>query len=583
MISVLNDVKTVLDILVEHGQLTADQADQLRATQLSSGKPIEQIIKDSGLVPESDLTTALSEYNHIPLVSLKELPSAPDALALIDQTLADKYKMLPFSLDKDGKRILVAMINPLDLAATSFIEQKTGYRVVPHYALPSEIKARILEDYNQDLSSDVTEAVEESENIVSSQAAAKNLADLNQSSVLRQAPVAKIVEQILAYAVASGASDVHIEPLANRVRVRFRIDGMLQEKLVLPKSVQDSLISRVKILSSIKIDEKRIPQDGRFNFVSDKGEVDLRVSTLPTTHGEKIVMRLLRKMNSVATLEQLGMTGLGLERFRAACEIPHGIILVTGPTGSGKTTTLYSALDIVNKTEVNIMTLEDPVEYEMTGISQVQVNPTAGLTFASGLRSFLRQDPDIMMVGEIRDSETAGLAVQASLTGHLVFSTLHTNSASGAPSRMIDMGVEPFLLSSSLLLIMAQRVCRVLNEPYKEAYQPPMEVIQDIYNVLGQHFIDWCQEHHTKPEEIKLYRGRKDIPSDANEYKGRVGIFEVMNIDEDVQNLILKSPPALEIEKLGLQKGMLLMKQDGYLKALDGKTTIEEVLRVAAV
>ena len=579
----LNGAKTVLDILIEEGKLTTDQADQLRATQLSSGKPIDQIIKDSNLVSEADLVSALSAYNHIPLVSLKDLPSAPDALALIDQSLADKYQMLPFSLDKDSKRILVAMVNPLDLAATSFIEQKTGYRVVPHYALPSEIEARLVEDYNQDLSSDVTEAVEESENIVSSQAAAKNLADLNQSSVLRQAPVAKIVEQILAYAVASGASDIHIEPLANRVRVRFRIDGMLQEKLVLPKSVQDSLISRVKILAAIKIDEKRIPQDGRFNFVSDKGEVDLRVSTLPTTHGEKIVMRLLRKMNNIATLEQLGMTGLGLKRFRAACEIPHGIILVTGPTGSGKTTTLYSALDIVNKTEVNIMTLEDPVEYEMTGISQVQVNPTAGLTFASGLRSFLRQDPDIMMVGEIRDGETAGLAVQASLTGHLVFSTLHTNSAAGAPSRMIDMGVEPFLLSSSLLLIMAQRVCRVLNEPYKEAYKPPMEVIQDIYNVLGQQFIDWCQEHHTKPEEIQLYRGRKDIPPDANEYKGRVGIFEVMSMDEDVQNLILKSPPALEIEKLGLSKGMLLMKQDGYLKALEGKTTIEEVLRVAAV
>jgi type II secretory ATPase GspE/PulE/Tfp pilus assembly ATPase PilB-like protein len=383
--------------------------------------------------------------------------------------------------------------------------------------------------------------------------------------------------------VGSGASDVHVEPQSNRIRVRYRIDGILQEKLVLPRSVASALVSRIKILSHLKIDEKRIPQDGRFNFVSDKGEVDLRVSTLPTTHGEKVVMRLLRKQNRIATLEDLGMRGKGLNDFNEAIKIPQGIILVTGPTGSGKTTTLYSAINIINTPAVNILTLEDPVEYEMTGISQVQVNNQAGLTFANGLRAFLRQDPDVIMVGEIRDGETAGLAVQASLTGHLVFSTLHTNSAAGAIPRLVDMGIEPFLLSSSVTLVMAQRVARKLAPDYSEEFVPSEVMMTDIKETLGVHFEAWLAQSGKKLEEVRLWRPKKDLPPDVDGYKGRIAVFEVMPITPVLQELITKNPPAQELEAQALKEGMLLMKQDGYLKALDGITTIEEVLRVAQI
>ena len=579
----LAGVRTLFDILVENGKLTKEQAETLRTQQLSSGQAADKVILDSGIVTPQDVTEGLATLNNIPYVNVLDIGSSPEAMAMIDVGLARRYKMLPFSFDAATNRILVAMVNPLDLQAITFVEQKTGRRLVPHYAIPADLEMMIEDHYNSDISEDVGEVIEENEMIVSSQTSVKELGDLNRAEVIRQAPITKIVEQILGYAVGSGASDIHIEPQSNRVRVRFRIDGMLNEKLVLPKSVQDALISRVKILSNLKIDEKRMPQDGRFNFKSDKGEVDLRVSTLPTTNGEKVVMRLLRKMPTIPTLQELGMSDLALERFKTAIGIPHGIILVTGPTGSGKTTTLYSTLNIVNTKEVNTMTLEDPVEYEMAGVNQVQVNPMAGLTFASGLRSFLRQDPDIIMVGEIRDGETAGLAVQASLTGHQVFSTLHTNSAAGAIPRLIDMGIEPFLISSSVTLAMAQRVLRKINQDYKEAYTPDRAILEDIYAVLGEHFINWCKANKTRPQDVKLYRASEKRPSSEPDYKGRVAVYEVMPVDEDIQKLINKNPPAGDLERLGVQKGMLLMKQDGYIKALNGLTTIEEVLRVAQV
>ena len=357
----------------------------------------------------------------------------------------------------------------------------------------------------------------------------------------------------------------------------------MNEKLILPSSVHDAVVSRIKILAHLKIDEKRIPQDGRFNFVADGQEVDLRISTLPTIHGEKIVMRLLKKNETVPALEELGMRGMGLRKLRDAINVPHGIVLVTGPTGSGKTTTLYSILHQINTTRVNIMTLEDPVEYEMPGINQVQTNPQAGLTFASGLRSFLRQDPNVIMVGEIRDGETVELAVQASLTGHLVFSTLHTSSATGALPRMVDMGAEPFLLASSMTLTMAQRIVRVINPKYKEEYTPEPSVVEDIKQVLGVYFDAWCKQNGKDPNKITLFRASADRPQTEPEYKGRVGIFEVMPITDELRKLILENSPAGEMEKVAVKQGMLLMKQDGYLKALEGQTTIEEVLRVAEI
>jgi len=309
----------------------------------------------------------------------------------------------------------------------------------------------------------------------------------------------------------------------------------------------------------------------------------LRVSTLPTVNGEKIVMRLLKKDATVPDMEELGLTGMALRHVKDLIKVPHGIILVTGPTGSGKTTTLYSILHTINTSKVNIITLEDPVEYQMASVNQVQVNQQAGLTFASGLRSFLRQDPNIIMVGEIRDSETADLAVQASLTGHLVFSTLHTSSAAGAIPRLMDMGVEPFLLTSSLTLSMAQRVVRVINKKFKEEYKPEKAIIDDIKEVLGPRLDEWLRKNNRKDENIVLYRAKEDRPQTEPEYKGRIAIFEVMPISEGISRLILEKKPASEMEKLAVKDGMLLMKQDGYLKALDGITTIEEVLRVAQI
>jgi type II secretory ATPase GspE/PulE/Tfp pilus assembly ATPase PilB-like protein len=347
----------------------------------------------------------------------------------------------------------------------------------------------------------------------------------------------------------------------------------LQERLTIPRELHDSLISRIKILSGMKIDEKRIPQDGRFNFKNPDQEVDLRVSTLPTSWGEKIVMRLLKKTGGVPELPELGLRGRALKNLEDAILRPHGIITICGPTGSGKTTTLYSIIQKLNTPKVNIMTLEDPIEYKIAGVNQVQVNPGVGLTFASGLRSFLRQDPNIILVGEVRDTETADLAIQASLTGHLVFATLHTNDAPGALPRLLDMGAEPFLLASSMTAIMAQRVLRKIDETTKEAYDPDPKVGEEMKVVLGPLFPGGGQ--------VKFYRGRPTPENNNSGYHGRIGVFEVIPVTETVAQLILKRSPASEIEAVAKKEGMVSMKQDGYLKVLEGITTIEEVLRVA--
>ncbi len=578
----LKQNRNLVDILVEMNKITPDQANTVKAQQLQTGKALDDLVVEMGLADSATVLSALSALNNIPIINLKNVGASPTSLALVDQELARRYKLFPFSLDTVNNRLLIAMANPLDLNAIQFVAQKTGKQVIPHYADKSEISSLIETAYSNNLSQEVTEALEDSSTVVKAKSV-QNFSELANTGIIKQAPIAKIVEQILGFAVGSGASDVHIEPQTNRLRVRYRIDGILQEKLVLPRSVAGALVSRIKILSQLKIDEKRLPQDGRFGFSSDKGDVDLRVSTLPTVHGEKVVIRLLRKQEHIATMEELGMAGRALEEFKNVLKIPQGIVLVTGPTGSGKTTTLYSALNIVNKTAVNILTVEDPVEYEMTGISQVQVNNQAGLTFASVLRSFLRQDPDIMMVGEIRDQETAALAVQASLTGHLVFATLHTNSAAGAIPRLVDMGIEPFLLASSINLVMAQRVLRKLNPEFVEEYTPSEAELKELQKVLGVHFEEFLRARGiTALDQIRLRRPKSGMnASDA--YKGRVAVFEVMPIDEEIRAMVTENKTSTELEDAALRKGMLLMKQDGYLKVLEGVTTIEEVLRVAEI
>ena len=581
-VNAANGTQTLTDVLVQKGLLTPEQVNSLQVEQVNSGSSVEQIVEEKGYVSEEDLTRARSDLNNIDFVKISETGISPEALKYLPEGVARRYHMLPFSVNKQEQTLSVAMSDPLDLSAVDFAQQKTGLRIITYYAMPSEVERTIAERYAQSLSTEVTEALEETTQVAESKQEQQDLSQLS-GEVVRQAPIAKIVETVLAFAMKARASDIHIEPQVNRTRVRYRIDGILTEKLILPRSVHDAVISRIKILAKLKIDEKRVPQDGRFNFQTEGQEVDLRISTLPTIHGEKIVMRLLKKNQQVPTMEELGLDGIALRRLRDAIKVPHGIILVTGPTGSGKTTTLYSVLHNVNTSKVNIMTLEDPVEYQMAGINQVQTNPTAGLTFASGMRSFLRQDPNIIMVGEIRDSDTAELAVQASLTGHLVFSTLHTSSAAGALPRMLDMGAEPFLLASSMTLTMAQRIARKINVNYKEEYTPEPAVLEDIKLVLGEKLAVWCKQNNKNPDQLTLFRAKKDRPQTEPEYMGRVGIFEVMPISDEIRKLILNSRPAGELEAVAVKEGMMLMKQDGYLKALEGVTTIEEVLRIAEV
>lgn len=574
---------SVLEVLLDQGKLSPVQADDLVLEQVRTGKDPDALIEEKHLVNEKELTQAKSILYDIPYVDLATVGVSPEALAKLPDSIAKQYTTLPFTLDRANNSLNVVMANPLDLSAVEFIERKTGLRLKVHIAPPGEIQRAIAERYAQSLSNEVSQALRDTSIVNRTKVLVAGEAEksLEANEVVREAPIARIVETVLTFALKARASDVHIEPMEERTRVRYRIDGILQEKLVLPRTVHDAVISRIKILSDLKIDEKRIPQDGRFTFRLGDQEVDLRVSSLPTVHGEKIVMRLLQKSTKVPTVSELGMRGKALDHVEAAIKIPHGIILVTGPTGSGKTTTLYAILNQINAPAVNIVTLEDPVEYQMDGINQVQTNPQAGLTFASGLRSFLRQDPNIIMVGEIRDEETAELAVQASLTGHLVFSTIHTNSAAGALPRLLDMKAEPFLLASSMTLVMAQRVVRKLNEAFTEEYVPPEEVLQDIEKTLGPIFQDYLQKKNLTREQIKLRRPMKERPPGETEYHGRIGIFEVLPITPEVSELILNRSSAAEIENKGVEQGMILMKQDGYLKALEGVTTIEEVLRVA--
>jgi type IV pilus assembly protein PilB len=575
-------LQSVLDVLVANGQLSSDLADQVRYEHINNGQQIESILEAKQLVSEEALTQAKSTFYNIPFVNIEEIGVSPEALAIIPESVARRYWMLPFTLDKQENTVSVAMKDPLDLSAIDFATQKSGFRLIVNYATPSALERKIAERYAQNLSSEVKAALKESDKIPDEKEAAADLSALSRE-VVRSAPITKIVETVLAFAMKARASDIHIEPQEERVRIRYRIDGILQEKLILPKNVQDAVVSRIKILSNLKIDEKRIPQDGRFNFTADGENVDLRVSTLPTIHGEKVVMRLLKKNISVPTLQDLGLKGLALRHVEESIHVPHGIVLITGPTGSGKTTTLYSILHMINTPKVNIMTLEDPVEYEIAGVNQVQINPQAGLSFASGLRSFLRQDPNVIMVGEIRDAETAELAIQASLTGHLVFSTLHTSSAAGAIPRLLDMGAESFLVASSMTLAMGQRIARKLNDAYKEEYTPEPTVVEDIKRVLGPLFDSWCKQNGKDPNNVKLYRSKQDRPDTEPEYRGRIGIFEVMRVTEEIAKMIIEHQSAAELEKVSTRNGMLLMKQDGFLKALEGVTTLEEVLRVAEV
>lgn len=560
--------KTLVDYLVASKVLDADKGEQVKLAEIQSGKTQEEIIKSQNLVNETSLTKAKAELYNVPYIDLNSVPVSPEALSLLSQEVAARFKAFPLSIDPAAKQIVIAMADPLDLTAIEFIEQKTGMLVQPKAAEPSKIDTFISTGYTTSLAKEVSEALHEM-----GPGEKTMVLDVSKTGLIREEKVAEIVSHILGFAVKARASDIHVEPQETSTRVRYRIDGILQEKLTIPRELHDALVSRIKILSGMKIDEKRIPQDGRFNFKSEEAEVDLRISTLPTAWGEKIVMRLLKKSGGIPELSELGLRGRALKILQENVVRPHGIILITGPTGSGKTTTLYSLIAKLNTTKVNIMTLEDPVEYKIPGVNQVQINPVAGLTFASGLRSFLRQDPNIILVGEIRDQETADLAIQASLTGHLVFSTLHTNDAAGALPRLLDMHAEPFLLASTINCIVAQRVVRKIHDSCKIEYSPEARVVEEVSNILGPLW---------RPQQpVKFYKGKGDPECGTSGYYGRVGVFEVLPVTEKVGRLILERSTSSAIEKVAREEGMISMKQDGYLKVVEGITTIEEVLRVA--
>lgn len=567
--------RTVEDILKDQGKLSDDQYSQARLESINTGRPIEDILIERKFATSDDVMRARSQLLGIPFIDLggKAIPS--DVLGMVPEPVARRYVLVPFEYDKARNTLSVAMVDPLDLQVIEFLERKSGAKINPFFATSTDVSAAIESQYAKSLTTEVSEALTEEQGGHGRIDAQETIQDLGKvEDIIREAPVAKIVTTILEYALKSRSSDVHIEPLEDKTRVRYRIDGILQERLILPKRVHDSIISRIKILSDLKIDERRLPQDGRFTFRLGDQEVDLRVSTLPTTHGEKCVMRLLRKSGGVPTLQELGLRGSALKAVETEVVKPHGIFLISGPTGSGKTTTLYSILTKINTPKVNIVTLEDPVEYAMAGVNQVQVNQLAGLTFASGLRSFLRQDPNIIMVGEIRDRETTELAVQAALTGHLVFSTIHTNSASGALPRLVDLGAETFLLASSMNCVMAQRVVRKICEHCKESFDPPAELVKQVRDTLGKLM--------PNEKEFKLYRGKGCDQCGDSGYQGRIGIYEVLQVTDKIGRMILERASGQDIEKEATEhNGMILMVQDGFLKALDGITTVEEVLRVA--
>lgn len=569
----------IVDALFIKGLIDEEAVRTVKFETASSGKSIEKILSEKGLVSSAVVQETRAEMYGLGYIDLKSVAIDQQVLQRINKDLAERNAAIAF--EENNNRVKVAMEDPLDLQKVKFLESVVKKRVDPYYGDPEAIRNIINTKYGAQISSEVGQALEAT-NAVDVGAGSRGLKVEDIASgggSLSNAPVAKIVNMILDYAVNHGASDVHIEPRENKISVRYRIHGILQERLTLPTKLSNQVVTRIKILANMKIDEHRIPQDNRFQVKSEAGLVDIRVSVMPSIYGEKVVLRLLEKNKSVLDLEQTGLRGSALKTYRDALSRTQGIILITGPTGSGKTVTLSSSLAMLNNQEVNIVTVEDPVEIRIDGITQVQVNNQVGLTFPMALRSFLRQDPDIIMVGEIRDAETAELAVQAALTGHLVLATLHTNSAAGALPRLLDMGIEPFLLASTINVVVAQRLVRKLCEDSKQVYQAEQEMIDRFHKVL-----DGLQLKNSPfgpgSTDLQLYNAIPSPKCDDSGYDGRIGIFEVMTISDNIGKLIMKGASANDINAQAVSEGMITMLQDGFLKALEGATTAEEVLRV---
>ena len=565
--------KLVLELLEQKGLLDHKKAERIEFESLKNNIPIDTYLFKNTALAKKDILSALATLMNVPYIDIATSAVDPQALGFVSEFLARKYNILPVKYEPQNETITIATADPYDISVSDFLERKTGKKIILALGYVDDIRKTLDLAYSQALSPEVKEALKEVQALDSSKI------PQSAGAVIKEAPISKIVNTILEFAVKSRASDIHIEPEENKTRVRYRIDGILNDKLILPKGSHEAVVSRIKIISEMKIDEKRIPQDGRFFFRLGQEEDDLRVSTLPTVNGEKVVMRLLKKTGGLPSLTDLGLRGSPLKNLEQAILKPYGIILVTGPTGSGKTTTLYSILSLLNKPSVNILTIEDPVEYEIPGINQVQINPQAGLTFSTGLRAFLRQDPNIILVGEVRDKDTTQLAIQAALTGHLVFSTLHTSDAATAIPRLTDLGGEPFLIASVLNATLAQRIVRRICHYCKKTYIPPEEMQNKIKQILG----NLLPSPYLQEKPMQLTKGEGCDDCNQTGYLGRIAIFEVLNITTAINTMILRRATSKEIQDQAKKEGLITMLQDGYLKVLDGITTIEEILRVSEI
>jgi type IV pilus assembly protein PilB len=558
MTTVKRKAKQLGQILIEQGLITSAQLEQALEEHRKTPKSLGRVLIDLGLIKEADLVRALAEQVGLEFVDLSDYHIDPSSTMLLPDALARRYRAIPIG-ERDGK-LLVAMSDPANVYALDDIRTITNRDVQPVVATAADVEQAIAKFAGMDgqveaLASQASEELQTDETQV--------------EAALEEAPIVKLVQAIMTQAVGDRASDVHIEPTERDVRVRFRVDGVLHDTMHSPKNIQGGLISRLKVMADLNIAEKRVPQDGRISMRVGGRTLDLRVATLPTVYGEKIVIRVLDKSQALMKLEDLGFSDDAYKRFSASFKKPYGAILVTGPTGSGKSTTMYATLNILNQEDRNIITVEDPVEYRLDGVNQMQVNPKAGLTFASALRSILRADPDIVLIGEIRDKETATIAIEAALTGHLVLSSLHTNDAASAISRLVEMEVETFLVASAIDCVIAQRLFRVLCERCKETYRPEhTELVEAGYP-------EWLI-----PEIDALFRPAGCSACSNTGYRGRAGLYEVMPMSEEIERLTVDRASADDIRKTAIEQGMIPLRDDGLEKARMGMTSIGEIARV---
>lgn len=567
--------------MIDAGILTPEKFEECQKKAKDQGISLEEVLVLEKIISKEDLNKLKGYILGIPFVNLEKEIIPPEVLNIIPEAVARNYSIVPYK--KKGDILEVAIEDPENLSVLETLKRTIPYKILPRLTSKKAIQ-EVLKQYQKGFGKEIESLVKEEVSLKVEKEEEQKEKKNELEKIAQDLPIIKIVDRIITNAILEGASDIHIEPMEKEVLVRYRIDGILRDKMILPKIVASGIVARIKVLSNLRLDEHRLPQDGRFKVETEDYKFSLRVSILPVFDGEKVVMRLLPETGKPLTLEELGLRGKALEDVRANIKKPIGMILVCGPTGSGKTTTLYSILSILNTPKVNISTIEDPVEYKIPRINQTQVNPKIGLTFAAGLRALLRQDPDIIMVGEIRDLETASLAVNAALTGHLVLSTLHTNSAAGAIPRLIDMKVEPFLLSSTLNCIIAQRLVRKLYGEREKYFLKQTEIDNIAKYCNPDRILEILRKEkiaspHQPLTKIPFFR---PIPSKEapDGYKGRIGIFEVLVISKEIKELITKEAPAQEIEEKAKKEGMLTMVEDGFLKAAQGITSIEEVLRV---